>query len=221
MSQYRHHQVTENGMSSIIEATVVMPVALVMILALYFAAIWMAQKASLQEALQETLIYYKNQESDTYVTAKSRMARGSVSKGSDINVSGKLSPYRLFTTKFNESDFRSFFLENYGNQFFDGSGVEVHATCSNYLIYKEIHAYAVRNVSPPFSFKIAGVDLTEKNVIPIQASASIVVSDGDDFTRNTDLILDVINDTELGQNFQTVINKVADLYQRFKDAIGA
>ena len=57
MSQYRHHQVTENGMSSIIEATVVMPVALVMILALYFAAIWMAQKASLQEALQETLIY--------------------------------------------------------------------------------------------------------------------------------------------------------------------
>ena len=72
MSQYRHHQVTENGMSSIIEATVVMPVALVMILALYFAAIWMAQKASLQEALQETLIYYKNQESDTYVTAKDR-----------------------------------------------------------------------------------------------------------------------------------------------------
>lgn len=60
--------------TAIIEATMLLPFCILMVIALYYAAIFVCQKANLQANVENTLIYYKNVYSDTYVKASAEMA---------------------------------------------------------------------------------------------------------------------------------------------------
>ena len=65
----------EKGLA-VVEATLLLPFCFIMIIALYYVAIFMCQKANLQANVQNALIYYKNTDSDNFVTASSGMADG-------------------------------------------------------------------------------------------------------------------------------------------------
>ena len=51
----------EKGLA-VVEATLLLPFCFIMIIALYYAAIFMCQKANLQANVQNALIYYKQRE---------------------------------------------------------------------------------------------------------------------------------------------------------------
>ena len=54
---------------TIVEATFVFPIIILIVLALFYVAIFLCQRAILQSNLQTALLYYKNVESDNYIEA--------------------------------------------------------------------------------------------------------------------------------------------------------
>lgn len=211
----------EKGLA-VVEATLLLPFCFIMIIALYYVAIFMCQKANLQANVQNSLIYYKNTDSDNFVTASSGMAYGKAegtitAVGSSYQVpAGDYSnsfPYRFLGFKFNKKDFNSFFRSMVGYMFFDsGENVQLSAENKNYIVYKTITATATQTVKPAISLKMVG----GRDTITISATATAVVTNGDDFIRNTDFVVDIVSKTKLGQKASELVDKAIDFYDSFK-----
>jgi hypothetical protein len=210
--------IEEKGLA-IVEATLLLPFCMIMVIALYYVAIFMCQKANLQANLQNALIYYKNVESDTYVEASENMAyttsNGTVSAvGGSYGETEYLFPYRFFGMKFQESSFVNFFRSMCGYMFFDtGSNVDVTAHVTNYVVYKEITATATQTVKPAISLSMVGAP----DELIISCTSSVVISDADDFIRNTDFVIDVVEDTKIGEAASSLVDKAVEFYNKFKE----
>ena len=82
-----------------VEAIIILPIAVLSTLLLLYLSLFLFQRASLQAALETTLVYYKNTVTDTYVTKNAEMeyTEGSdyqVGAGNSYSASRPLSPYR-------------------------------------------------------------------------------------------------------------------------------
>lgn len=214
----------ENGLV-IVEATILIPFCMLMVFALYYAALFMCQKANLQANLQNALVYYKNTGSDTYVEALADMAYRETDQtvsaaGSRYGTPEYLFPYRFLfgvgsrSSAFNEGDFASFFRSMCGHMFFDdGSNVTIEAHETNYVVYKTITATATQTVRPAIRLELFG--LGESFTISVTGTA--VVSDADELIRNTDFVVDIVEHTAFGEQAKALIDKAAGFYDRFKE----
>lgn len=208
--------------AAVIEATILLPFCMLMVIALFYAAIFMCQKANLQANVQNTLLYYKNVNSDNYVEAKSNMSYsvddGTIGAvGSSYGVPQYKFPYRFLAMTFDGAGFASFFRSMCGNMFFDdGTKVSLEVTHKNYVIYKTITATARQTVKPAVSLSMIGIP----DSMEISVSGTVVVTDGDDFVRNTDFAVDVIRQTALGKKASEMVDKGIEYYNKFKEKFG-
>lgn len=207
----------ENG-TVIVEATLLLPFCMIMIIALFYAAIFMCQKANLQANVQNALIYYKNINTDTYIEAKSDMDFGGgtgmiTAEGSQFSGPTYRFPYRFLSMKLDESLFERFFRSMYKYMFFDdGGNIKFESKKTNYIIYKEISVTATQTVTPAINLAMVGAG----NEIEIIVTGRAVVSDGDDFIRNVDFAIDIFNQTSLGKKAQELVGKAKEFYDKFK-----
>ena len=51
-----------------VEATIILPLAILSVIMLLFLSLFLYQRANLQAGLETTLVYYKNIVTDTYLT---------------------------------------------------------------------------------------------------------------------------------------------------------
>lgn len=212
----------ENGEAVIVEATLVLPFCIIMVIALYYAAIFLCQKANLQANVENSLIYYKNTVTDTYVQASDNMAYAS-SKGTVSAVGSSMrnvtyeQPYRFLGMKFDKAKFASFFHSMAGYMFFDdGTNIEITSSVKNYVIYKEITATAKQTVQPAIKLSVVG----GSDSLDIVCTSSVVISDGDEFIRNTDFAIDLVKETKVGEMAGQMVDKVAGFYNKFKEKFG-
>lgn len=211
----------EKGMA-VIEATLLLPFCMIMVLALFYAAIFMCQRANLQANVQNALLYYKNVDSDNYVEAKANMQY--TVNGNQINGAGSSYgtpqykfPYRFLSMKFDRSGFASFFRSMCGQMFFDhGSNVKLEVSSKNYIIYKTISATATQTVRPAIRLSIVG----GSDEMKIRASGVAVIMDGDDFIRNTDFVINIVSQTQLGKKASEMVDKGIAYYNKFKQKFG-
>ena len=213
----REFHKSERGLA-VVEATILLPFCIIMVIAVYYASIFMCQRANLQANLQNALIYYKNVESDTYVTANATMDYSNSSNtvtavGSGYSTPQELFPYRFFGMKFNKAGFESFFRSVCGHMFFDtGDNVVLEVDKTNFVIYKTITATATQTVQPAISLSMLGLS----NEIVISVTGEVVVNDADDFIRNVDFVIDIINETWLGQKASGMVDQAVEWYNKFK-----
>ena len=221
----RQFKEDEKG-TAIVEATILLPFCIVIIIALFYAAIFLCQKANLQANLQNTLIYYKNTYSDTYIDTQdtihyTKSGETYSGAGSSFGTIRYLFPYRAFIElfqKFDSSKFESFFRKMSGFMFFDDgenitiSPLDGNSYLKNYLIYKTISAKATQVLKPAINLEMIGID----NEIIIEVSGTVVISDGDEMIREVDLAVDLLEDTKIGEAAGKAVAKVAELYNKFK-----
>lgn len=210
---------------SIVEATIMLPFCTIMIVAMYFAAIYVCQKANLQANLNNTLIYYKNFYSDTFVTKPDGISF-SESDGKDVfsgiykyDNSQYKNPYRFISMEKPGSDFESYFKTMCGHMFFespDGENITVKVSTTNYVVYQALTVDVNQSFSPAINLGMVGVD----NNMDINISGTVVISDGDDFIRNVDFVIDMVENTKLGKSAKELVGKAKDLYDKFKDKFG-
>ncbi len=210
----------ERGMA-IVEAAMILPICILMVLAVYYAAIFLCQKANLQANLQNALVYYKNADSDTYITLDANMAYnldGTTVDGSASSYSKPLAlfPYRFFGMKFNDRNFASFFHSMAGHMFFDdGTNIDLTVDTTNYVVYKSIKATVTQTVAPAIDLTMLGMPMA----LTIRASGEVVITNADDFIRNTDLIIDLVRETAFGEKVTEIVGKVVEFYNKLKQKL--
>lgn len=205
----------ERGLA-VVEATLLLPFCMIMVIAVFYAAIFMCQKANLQANLQNSLIYYKNVSSDTFVQADGKISytgdTGTDASGSSYSVDGKKFPYRFLGMSFESSSMESFFRSMCGYMFFDmGENVQFTAKSENYVVYKMITATATQTVKPAINLSMVGAS----NEMTITVTGKAVVNDADELIRNVDFVVDIVADTKLGQQISSLAQKVSDAYTKF------
>lgn len=205
---------------AVVEATILLPFCMLMVISIYYASIFMCQKANLQANLQTALLYYKNVESDRYVEAKTNMSysvySGTIGAvgGSYSGASEFLFPYRFFGMAFKNRDFETFFHSICGHMFFDdGSNVILTSKSYNYVVYKTIEATATQTVKPAISFSALGIP--DEMIISVTGKA--VVNDADDLVNNIDFIVDILGNTEIGKKASELADKAVEIYGKFKE----
>ncbi len=210
---------------SIVEATILLPFCTLMIIAMYFAAIYVCQKANLQANLHNTLIYYKNIYSDTFVTVSDDVLYNQVD-GKDIlsglneyDNSQSKNPYRFFSMETPGNDFENIFNIMCGHMFFEtpgGENVTVDVKTTNYVVYQELTVDVHQTIKPAVDLRMVGIT----NDMNIDVSGTVVISDGDDFIRNMDFVIDLIEMTELGKKAKEIVKKAQGFYDKFKNKFG-
>jgi hypothetical protein len=192
---------------------------------MYFAAIYVCQKANLQANMQNTLIYYKNTYSDTFIGVADEPSY-SQADGKDImesvnkyDASKFKNPYRFFMMDKPGSGFEKLFKTMYGHMFFaspDNENITVKVKTTNYVVYQALTVDVEQSFEPAVSLAMVGVD----NKMNITVSGTVVISDGDDFIRNTDLVIDIIENTEIGKAAKEIVSDAVKVYEKFKDVFG-
>jgi len=213
----------------IVEATMIFPIVILSVLALFFASLFMAQKANLQANLQNALIYFKASETDTFVSPLEHVQynRNDGRYGAVGNIydppgegqvdGARMFPYRFLGMRFNETKFREYFFESCGNMFFyDGTNVTLDVQTTNWVIYKKISATATQTMTIPIDTRIIGIDPD----IEISATAEVVVMDGDNFVRSADMVVYMYQKSELKDYIEPIISKGVEFYNKFKEIFG-
>lgn len=210
----------ERGVASFVEAAIYLPFCILSVLVLLYASLFLTIKANLQSSLQSAIIYFKNEESDTYVVTNAEMSMSDTKEADIFEEPRILNPYRLIFMKFDEDQFQRFVSKLGGYMFFSRmSDVTISAKRENYMICKRITASAEVEYKPALSlyYPMLSVDKGSINHWVLRSSASCVITDGDEIIRNIDLINDV---TGLGDDIGTVMNGVTDVYREFRDMLG-
>ena len=207
-----------------VEATIILPLAVLSIVFLLYLSLFLFQRANLQAALETSIIYYKNAVTDTYVSRNSEVvysvAEGNaVGAGNSYEASQPLNPYRgMFGDSGNlgsQQSFEKFFYSITGNMLFNDD-LSLTITYNNNLIADEFEVTAIQKVTFPMDLSMIGVGKEYE----ISATARVAVVDHDALIRDADYAIDLVEDSKIGEYAGEIVTKVTEAYGKFKEILG-
>jgi len=207
-----------------VEATVILPIAILSIVFLLYLSLFLFQRANLQTVLETSIIYYKNSVTDTYVSRNSEVTynfteENNIGVGNSYAVTGPLNPYRgMFGDSGNlgsAAGFEKYFYSVAGDMLFDDD-LSLTIAYHNNLIADEFEVTAVQKVTFPMDLSMIGVG---KNY-EISATARVAVVDHDALIRNADYAIDLLEDTKIGEYARQIASKVTEAYNKMKEILG-
>lgn len=208
----------ENG-EVVVEATIILPIAILCVILLLYISVFICQKAMLQAALETSVVYFKNTLTDNFVEQRAQMSYedkedGVSAIGNTYRTPEPLNPYEkffLFNHKVSKDEFIKYFKSVAGNLLFEDQ-LELDIHYSNYILFKEVEVTAEQVVAFPIDFSIIGVD----REVNLSATARVAVADHDELIRNIDFAIDALEDTKLGEIVKNLSSKVTGLYNKLK-----
>ena len=215
-----HNDKSEKGEIEV-EATIILPIAILSIILLLYLSLFLFQRANLQACLETSVIYYKNSVTDTYVKRNDTVSydnndKSHVGKGNTYSAESPLFPYRgIFDSgEYNsQEEFEKYFDSVAGRMLFGEPDVSIKY--SNYVLLRQFEVTATQTVSSPVDFSILGIG----NEYKVSATARVSVVDHDALIRNADFAIDLLEDTKLGEMAKNFASKVGEVYNRIKDML--
>ncbi len=208
-----------NSGSAIIEYTIVFPLILLIIFALFYAGFIMHQRSVLDSAVNRATIYAARLLSDPqYKTIVSSAgpegdALDCESNSYTMEESFEIQPYR-YLTNFNGGNAEEPVKQKVqsivqANSFWGGtSNLDVTYSYTNYVLYQQITISAKQEFPLPGMFKLVGLD----DKIEISSVSVQAVTDPDEFIRNVDFTIDIIEritQSNVVESIQQVTGKIA------------
>lgn len=206
----------------VVEATIILPIAILCVILLLYISIFICQKAMLQAALETSVVYFKNTLTDNFVEQSDTLALSSEEDGvravgNQYTTPEPLNPYDkffVFNKKVSDDGFGDYFDSVAGNLLFHDD-LKLTIDYSNYILFKEISVTARQQLSFPIDFSIIGVDGT----VDLSATAQVAVVDHDELIRNIDFAADAIRDTKIGDVVKKLKSNVTGLYGKLKEKL--
>lgn len=213
----------ENG-SVEVEATIILPIAILCVALLLYVSLLLFQRANLQAALETALVYYKNTVTDTFVTQNDKVNygtadAGTVGKGNSYSAVEPLNPYTGIFTRgdlYSQDNFETYFKSITGKMIFN-EGIQVDMDYTNYFLLSQFEVTATQKITLPIDFSVIGVG----DEYEISAAARVAVVDHDDTIRNVDYAIQLINRTKMKDYIDKYASKISDAYTKLKDILGA
>lgn len=218
----------QRGAFLIVEAAIVYPVMLIMIMILLFYSMILTMKANMQSALETALIYYKRELTDTYVGFMDDLENNSVSETEYTRVVAPAGYSNIYKQLINEvasnpdaEKFEKMFFNNYRflnfssgkkGSTFNSSGIKVNLdSTTNFIIYRELNAAAEQTITLPFIKGMFGIN----NELKLKANAKIVVNDSVSVMRITDVVDYVIIKTGFNEKLDSLFDENINKFLNF------
>ncbi|MBO5143913.1 MAG: hypothetical protein J6C19_00055 [Lachnospiraceae bacterium] len=201
----------------VVEATIMLPIAILCVIFLLYTSIFIFQKAILQSALETSVVYFKNTLTDNYVSQNETVTytagEGSVAaQGNSYQVTGPLNPYNKFTItdkKLSWQEFEKYFYSIANNLLYKDD-INLKIDYSNYILFKEIRVTAEQDIKFPIDLSIIGID----GDVHLSAAARVAVVDHDELIRNADYAIDILEDTKVGEAAGKIASKIGEVYDK-------
>ncbi len=218
----------QRGAFLIVEAAIVYPVMLIMIIILLFYSMILTMKANMQSALETALIYYKRELTDTYVGFMDDLENNRVSATEYTRVVAPAGYSNIYKQLINEvasnpdtEKFEKMFFNNYRflnfssgkkGSTFNSSGIKVNLdSTTNFIIYRELNAAAEQTITLPFIKGMFGIN----NELKLKANAKIVVNDSVSVMRITDVVDYVIIKTGFNEKLELLFGENINKFLNF------
>lgn len=222
----KHKRPDESGYIEV-EATIILPLAVLSVIMLLFLSLFLYQRANLQAGLETTLVYYKNTVTDTYLTRKDNITYSEedgsrIGAGNAYEAQRPLNPYRGLLHAVTDNldgqgmtgGFEQYFYSVAGGLLF-AKDLKIEIDYTNYVLIKEYRATAVQTVTWPIDLSLIGVGKEYE----ISAAARVVVADHDGIIRDADYAIDLLEDTKLGEIAHELAGKVKTAYDKMKEIL--
>lgn len=202
---------------AVVEATILLPIMIMIYAGLVLLAMYLPTRALLQRATQYAATAIATQSSDTWLSYnEEEMKYGWVqSKERLDNV--YILVLKGISDKVEDGEVSSIVtkVEGQGFQTLPGN-LSVKCTVTNFVIYKEIHVTATRTIPSPVDLSFVGFP----KEIPITVTSTAVVQDGDEFVRNMDIAVDVAEWLDEKYNISQMFSKVGDFFGKVTEFLG-
>ena len=210
-----------------VEATIILPLAILSVIMLLFLSLFLYQRANLQAGLETTLVYYKNIVTDTYLTRNDSLvytggSSNYIGVGNSYEAIKPLNPYRgLFNVVVDNIDGQNV-IGNFEDYFYSVAGgllfaddLKIEIDYTDYVLLKEFRATAVQTVTWPIDLSLIGVGKKYE----ISAAARVAVVDHDEIIRDADYAIDLLEETRLGEIAHELADKVKTAYEKMKEVL--
>lgn len=206
----------------VVEATIILPIAILCVIFLLYTSVFIFQKAILQSALETSVVYFKNTLTDNYVSQNETVTYitgedGVIAQGNSYHVTGPLNPYNKFTItdkKLNQQEFEKYFYSIAKNLLYKDN-IKLNIDYSNYILFKEIRVTAEQVLQFPIDLSIIGIGRD----VHLSAAARVAVVDHDELIRNTDYAIDILEDTKAGEIAGKIASKIGDVYNKMREKL--
>ena len=192
----------------LVEAVIVFPVMICMILILYFTSIHLFQKANIQSMVELALAHNAYEYSDTGVTYNNTYV--------GHYAPALKNPYRhLFFEQ--DTDGITTLSKRYTKafSFYGVTNYDLKVTSKNYLIYRELEAVATQTIKPVINPAFLGLP----SEITLRARAVCVINDPDEFIRTSDIAFDIVYAVDkkfgISETIGKVFSKVTEVIGKF------
>lgn len=213
MTKLRNFVKDTNG-DAVVEATILFPIMIMIFAALVLLAMYLPQRAVLQEAAQYTATAIATQTSDTYIAFDDN--------GNRIQKTPTRSVYvalirGIFGSDMDVADQAEQIATNIAQNAIMpvSSRIAVDFKVKNYIVYRELTVTLTQTVPMPVDLSFIGFP---KELVLVQ-EASAVVQDGDEFVRNIDIAKDMVVwlDKKFGvsESLSGALGKINDVLKFF------
>ena len=195
---------------AVVEATVLFPIIILICAALVLLSIYLPMRAAMQRSTQLAATAIATQRSDTWLRFDPDTL-GLEDRSQLSNVYASLIG-ALKGGKGDEADAAEQAVINMENKNIQkpSADLTVEYGVVNYIVYKEIVVTARRTIPLPISLGLFGIPDT----VDLAVTSTAVVQNGDEFIRNMDLAVDVMDDLfDLKETFsglRTICGKFND-----------
>ena len=181
------HLTRDNNGDAVVEAAILFPIMLMIFSALTLLAIYLPTHGALQRATQYAATALAAEGSDTWLFYN----ESSMSYEWETSKSRLKNVYVSFFSEVSDVDGRGrqIVTEIEGRSLSSKAGVlEVDSYTRYRVLHKEIVVTATRSFTVPVDLSFIGFP----QVIPVTATSSAVILDGDEFIRNVDIAVDFV-----------------------------
>lgn len=209
----------DNG-DVIVEATILFPIIIMIFAAFVMLATYMPVRGNVQRAAQYAASIISVQESDTWIKFnKDQLEQQWLGKSELPNVYMQALG-SIFETSNERSEKQSVaeaivtaVLDN-GIVSNNGKIIDINCEAKNYVIYKEIVVTVEYEVQMPL--KLSFIEFDAKYTV--SESATAIVTDGDGFVRNIDMLTDFVN--YLDKKYDLGLDELSECLGKVFDFMG-
>lgn len=202
-----------------VEATIILPIAILCVIFLLYTFLFIFQKAMLQSALETSVVYFKNTLTDNYISQNATVTYTAedasvTAQGNSYQVTGPLNPYNKFTItdkRLSQSEFETYFYSIAKNLLYQ-EDIKLNIDYSNYILFKEIRVTAEQVLAFPIDLSIIGIS----GDVNLSAAVRVAVVDHDELIRNADYAIDILEDTKAGEVAGKIASKIGEVYGKMR-----
>ena len=212
---------SDTGGFAVVEATFAFPIMFMVFFALFLLAIYLPQRVVLQRASQYAATAVATEMGDTWLYYSGGTEELERYIDHDTLTEKKGGVYvTLFKSVFGAgvSDVDSIVVsvdESENIPLIENGDLTVECELVNYVVYKEVVVTATRSIPVPVDFSLIGFP----NVIDLVVTSKAVVQNGDEFIRNVDLVVYVVDwvrrRSESVDNFFNKLSEAGDAINGF------